>query len=137
MKVHATPPVGTIGHGTCGTMTDNQGFQPPPGPWPTKGNGNCKIDPKGFYPHQLTFEACVALVKSNDCTMAQYVSWGGFNIPKSSGQVSSAPFESACMWFSECDFANLCEDPSKGTGQYNPLPRRYSINSRGRWWGAL
>ena len=109
-------PVGTIGHGTCGVMTDEHGFQPPPASaWPIKFNGDCKKDPKGFHPHQPTFEACVALIKSNQCTMAKYVSWGGFGFHNASG--SRVITESMCAWYNECDFSNLCEDPSKGTGQ--------------------
>ena len=46
-------PVGTIGHGTCGVFTNQQGFTLPAGPGVIKPNGNCKTDPKGFYPHTL------------------------------------------------------------------------------------
>jgi len=91
----------------------------PPGPGVIKANGNCKTDPKGYYPHQPTFEACVALIKKNNCTMANYISWGGFGIHK--GVVS----ESMCAWYnsSECDFANLCVDCSKDTGPQCPTPK--------------
>ena len=116
-------PKGTLRNGTCGVFTDEQGFQPPPGPWPIKPNGNCMKDPKGFYPHTPTFEACVDMIKSKGCTMAKYISWGGFNLPQKIGGISSAPFESMCAWFSECDFAHLCVDCSKATGPQCPATK--------------
>ena len=68
-------PVGTIGHGACGVYTDQNGMSLPAGPGVIKANGNCKTDPKGWYPHQPSFEACVALIKKNDCTMAKYITY--------------------------------------------------------------
>ena len=92
----ADPPVGTVGHGTCGIF--------PPGG--IKANGNCKKDPKGWHPHTKSFEDCVALIKAEKCTMARYVSWGITEGGMWCGN-SSLPCqlrgESSCGWYNECD----------------------------------
>ena len=51
-----------------GTIADKHGMSLPAGPGAIKANGNCKTDPKGYHPHQPSFEACVALIKSEKCT---------------------------------------------------------------------
>jgi len=120
-------PVGTIGHGTCGVF--NQSFPPFNQPGGVKANGNCKKDPTGWHPHTRTFEACVALIKQENCTMASYVSWGITACQKgpdgkcTDALAESEPFESSCGWYSKCDFADLCADCSKGTGPSCPATK--------------
>ena len=116
-------PVGTIGHGTCGAgaFTDDHGMSLPAGPGVIRANGNCKTDPKGFHPHQPSFEACVALIKSEECTMAKYISYGAFVCTDKDSNGCS--FESVCAWFSECDFAHLCVNCSKDTGPQCPTTK--------------
>jgi hypothetical protein len=95
-----SPPVGTIGNGTCGA---------------TSYGGDCDVLPKGAWhlaAENITdLASCVARAKK--CKMADYVSF------------SDVAGNQDCSWYSasECDFSNLCEDCSKcglGCPHYYP-----------------
>lgn len=88
--VEASPqmfPVGSIGNGTCG----DSGHQ---------ANGDCNVDPKGWYVGVTSLADCAAKVEG--CTQASYISWGAT--------------DNSCSWYAECNFTELCKDCSKDTG---------------------
>lgn len=92
------PPAGTIGNGTCGA---------------TSYGNDCNTAPKGaWHPKDLNISSladCAA--HAEGCKMAAFVSY------------SDVPGNEDCSWYSECDFARLCEDCSKcgiGCPKYYP-----------------